>query len=152
MKKLLDDRMYMDIAWRVAERSQDLTHKVGCVIANGEDILAYGWNGMPEGMGNEMEYPEMTRHECGCLYLKMRTRPEVAHAELNALSKLTRSTRSALFATLYTTMSPCLRCALQIHKSGIVAVIYDEEFTKDLAGLQFLRDRGLVVRRIDNEE
>lgn len=146
-QKYEDDRMYMDIAHRVSERSQDLTHKVGCVIVKDENILAYGWNGMPEGMDNNMEYPQMVRHECGSLYLKMRTRPEVAHAELNALGKITRSTSSALGASLYVTLSPCLRCALQIHKSGVSEVVYDELF-KNVAGVEFLRCRGLTVRKI----
>lgn len=143
-----DDRMYLDIAYRVAERSQDLTHQVGCVIVKDESIISYGWNGMPEGMDNDMEYAQMTRHECGCLYLKMRTRPEVAHAELNALGKITRSTSSALGATLYVTLSPCLKCALQIHKSGITEVVYGELY-KDVSGVTFLAERGLTVRRLD---
>jgi dCMP deaminase len=146
--KYEDDLMYLDIANRVAERSHDLTHRVGCVIVKDENILAYGWNGMPEGMDNCMEYPQMMRHECGSLYLKMRTRPEAAHAELNALSKIARSTSSALNASLYVTLSPCLKCALQIHKSGISEVVYDELY-KDVAGVTFLAERGLTVRRFE---
>jgi dCMP deaminase len=145
-KKYEGDLMHMDIARRIADRSVDLTVKVGCVIAKGDSIFSYGWNGMPRGMDNAMEYPALVRHECGSLYLKMRTRPEAAHAEMNALSKLTRSTLNADGATLYTTMSPCLSCALQIHKAGIAEVVYEEEF-KNRAGLQFLLDRGLTVRK-----
>jgi dCMP deaminase len=144
-KQDADDYTFMAIARAFAERSQDLTYKVGCVITRSDDILAYGWNGMPAGMDNSMEYPNIVKHDCGSLYLKMRTRPEVQHAELNALGKLAASTNSSRGSTLYCTLSPCFKCALLIHRSKVTQVVYEEEF-KLTDGVDFLRGRGVKVR------
>jgi len=145
-KQRLDDLMYMDFARRAAERSHDLTHKVGCVITKDTNILSYGWNGMPKGMPNAMEYPVMMRHECGCLYLKMRTRKEVQHAEFNALRKLRRRRHAIPGATLYTTLSCCMPCAVEAVKAKIAEVVYDQFFKQE--PIEYMLERGIVVRKI----
>jgi len=147
MNQELDDQMCMSLARTAAERSYDKTHKVGCVIVTPDHMMTLGWNGMPMGMDNDMEYPTLTRHACGCLYMKMRTRPEVQHAELNALGKFAGSTASAAGATLYVTLSPCLNCAILLYRAKIARVLYAESFHNQ-AGIEFLSARGLEVRRI----
>ena len=52
LKLSKDDAMYMNIARVVALRSRDEHFKVGAVIAKGNKILSYGWNGTPHGMDN----------------------------------------------------------------------------------------------------
>ena len=52
LKLSKDDAMYMNIARVVALRSRDEQFKVGAVIAKGNKILSYGWNGTPHGMDN----------------------------------------------------------------------------------------------------
>ena len=44
-----DDHMYLKMAEVVGKRSRDNLYKVGAVIANGNKILSYGWNGTPHG-------------------------------------------------------------------------------------------------------
>lgn len=46
------DQLYMDIAWRIAEQSHAVRLQVGCVIEKQDNILAFGWNGMPAGYPN----------------------------------------------------------------------------------------------------
>ena len=74
-----DNAMYMRIAHIAAERSYAKRLKVGCVIVKNHSIISFGWNGMPTGYDNccEMEVDG-----------KLVTRPEVQHAELNAIAKL----------------------------------------------------------------
>ena len=94
LKLSKDDAMYMNIARVVALRSRDEHFKVGAVIARGNKILSYGWNGTPHGMDNT------TRDTNG------KTKWELVHAETNAIAKLSASTSSSENATLYLTHSP----------------------------------------------
>lgn len=142
-----EDHMAMDIAYRAAERSYDPKYGVGCVIVTPDHMMTLGWNGMPQGMDNTMREPLLLRLPSGCLHLMEKTRPEVMHAEFNALSKFSGSTASAEGSTLYTTLSPCLVCAIFAHRSKIKRVVYDRLY-KDEAGIGFLEERGIIVERI----
>ena len=68
---------------------------------------------------------------------KLTTKPEVLHAETNAIAKIARSSESCEGATLYTTCAPCLHCAKIIHQAGITRVIYGHKY-KSNEGLTFL--------------
>jgi dCMP deaminase len=139
--------MAMDIAYLAAERSHDPKHGVGCAIVTPDHMITLGWNGMPQGMDNQMREPRLVRTACGCLHFQDKTKPEVMHAEFNALSKFVGSTASTENAKLYTTLSPCLPCAIFAHRAKIERVIYDQVYL-DGAGIEFLLERGIVVTRI----
>jgi len=123
-------RLYMDIAYRVAEMSHAKRRKVGCVIVKDERIISMGWNGMPTGMPNLCE-------DYDTLRAVSTTKKEVLHAEANALMKLAKYGSSANGATLYTTTSPCFECAKLIYQSGIKKLVYSEFYT-DQQPLTFL--------------
>ena len=123
-------RLYMDIAYRVAEMSHAKRRKVGCVIVKDERIISMGWNGMPTGMPNLCE-------DYDTLRAVSTTKKEVLHAEANALMKLAKYGSSSNGATLYTTTSPCFECAKMIYQSGIKKLVYSE-FYKDQQPLTFL--------------
>lgn len=53
---------------------------------------------------------------------KLVTRPEVQHAELNAIAKLAENGYSSKDAAIFITHSPCIHCALLIQKCGISQV------------------------------
>ena len=99
-----------------------------CVIVKNNSIISFGWNGMPTGYDNccEIEVDG-----------KLVTRPEVQHAELNAISKLAYNGYSSHGASIYITHSPCMHCSLLIQKCGIEAVYYHEIYRDD-SGLKFL--------------
>jgi len=138
-----DDRMYLKIAEVVGERSRDNLYKVGAVIANGNKILSYGWNGTPHGMINE------TRDGAG------NTKWEVVHAEANAIAKLAASTSSSEGATLYLTYSPCKECTKLILQAGIKRLVYDKVYCKsrkeldlrvpDTEPLELLKKYGVEI-------
>ena len=123
-------RLYMDIAYRVAEMSHAKRRKVGCVIVKDERIISMGWNGMPAGMPNLCE-------DYDTLRAVSTTKKEVLHAEANALMKLAKYGSSANGATIYTTTSPCFECAKLIYQSGIKELVYSEFYT-DQQPLTFL--------------
>lgn len=131
--------LYESIARACAEKSHAVRKKVGAVIVspNGS-IISHGWNGMPAGMDNCCEIETSP----GVLV----TRPEVLHAELNAIGKAAEEGRSLHGATLFVTLSPCLHegCSKLIHRCGIAHVHYLEAY-RDLSGVEFLRGRGVFV-------
>lgn len=77
------------------------------------------------------------------------TKPEVLHAEANAITKVAKSTNSSDGSTLYVTLSPCLECAKLIIQSGIKRVVYKDEYRiKD--GIELLKKAGIEVEQIND--
>ena len=78
------------------------------------------------------------------------TKPEVLHAESNAISKLARSTNSSDGATVYLTCSPCFDCAKLIIQAGIKRVVYSDNY-RDSRGLQLLEKANIQVEHINDK-
>ena len=78
---------------------------------------------------------------------RLRTKPEVLHAETNAIAKLAKSTESGDGATMFITHAPCLDCAKLIYQSGIGHVLYRDAY-RDSSGITFLEKSGVVVEKI----
>lgn len=135
---------FMKTAETFAELSSAVRLHVGAVIVKEDRIVSIGYNGMPSGWDNNCEFMEYDDNGDE-LYLK--TKPEVLHAETNAIAKLARSTESGLGATLFVTHSPCLDCAKLVYQSGINSVYYRNSY-RDEAGLEFLRKAGVTVEKI----
>jgi dCMP deaminase len=135
-KKL--DQTYMAMAEELSKLSYANRKKVGCLIVKDTQIIAEGYNGTPKGFSNECEYRSYVDEEY--------TKPEVLHAESNAISKIARSTNSSDGATLYVTLAPCFECAKLIIQAGIVRVIYKDHYKKN--GLNLLARAGVKVNSI----
>ena len=131
---------HMRAAHLYAELSTARRLKVGALIVKDDRIVSIGYNGMPSGWDNNCEY----ELEDGTI----KTKPEVLHAESNAISKLARSSESGLDADLFVTHSPCLDCAKLIYQSGIRRVYYANAYRDD-AGVSFLKASGITVEKID---
>jgi dCMP deaminase len=131
---------HMRAAHIYAELSTARRLKVGALVVKDDRIVSIGYNGMPSGWDNNCEYDL----EDG----NIKTRPEVLHAETNALAKLARSTESGLDADLFVTHSPCLDCAKLIYQSGIKRVFYATAY-RDNSGINFLKSSGVEVTKLD---
>jgi len=142
MKKKYVDA-YIDIAYRVAELSHARRLKVGAVIVK-DDVIAYGYNGTPSGWDNDCETEVWNVHDGSC---ELKTRPEVLHAESNAVSKMAKSTVSANDADMFITHSPCIDCAKLIFQAGVRRVFYSEDY-RSRAGVEFLEKSGVIVEQI----
>jgi len=68
----------------------------------------------------------------------LKTRPEVIHAEANALIKLAKSSMSSLGATIFLTHAPCVDCAKLISSAGINEVFYRAQY-RNTDGIDFLK-------------
>lgn len=125
------EQLYLDIAQRLSEMSHCERNKVGCILVRQGRILSMGWNGMPSGFDNTCE-----EHN--------RTKPEVIHAEENAIAKIACSTDSSAGSTLYTTLAPCVECAKLVIQSKVVKVVYNNRYRYD-AGIDLLNHAGVEV-------
>lgn len=124
--------MYMEIAHVVAKQSVAERKKVGCIIVKDDNIISVGLNGTPTGWGtNVCEYIDTGGNQ--------KTKPEVYHAEANALSKLARGGGGGQDSTAFITCAPCIDCAKLLAQSGITTVFYDQEYRNIIEGVYFLR-------------
>jgi dCMP deaminase len=124
------DRRYLRMARIWAESSYCNRRKVGALIVKERMIISDGYNGTPTGFENICEDEEG------------RTKAYVLNAEANAITKVAQSNNSSFGATLYITASPCLECAKLIIQSGIIRVVYGEEY-RITDGIELLKRAGI---------
>jgi len=117
-------RAHLEVARIYGELSTAERLKVGCIIVKDDRIISIGYNGMPSGGSNVCE-------EDG------HTKPEVLHAEANAITKLAKSTESGQDAYMFCTFAPCVDCAKLIIQSGIKEFHFEHRY-KSNAGLDLI--------------
>lgn len=164
---------HMETARNYAELSYARRLHVGAIVVKDDRIISIGYNGMPAGWDNNCEdvvwdkgaggwispeefdaqypfegfHPEAQRN----VRYGLKTKPEVLHAESNAIAKLAKSNESGLGADLFVTHAPCLDCAKLIYQSGISRVWYGKAY-RDNAGVQFLEKSGVIVTKVDTDD
>ena len=131
--------LYWDMAYAASRQSVAKRLQVGCVIVTPSGLVAPGWNGMPASMDNCCEVEVYT--ETG---VELMTKPELIHAERNAIDKLSRQGVAIEGSILFVTHSPCLECAKSIHGLGFAHIYYDFEY-RDTAGIEFFRKMRIPV-------
>ena len=131
---------YMKTAETFAELSHAQRLHVGAIVVKDDRIISIGYNGMPAGWDNNCE----NALKDGTL----KTKPEVLHAETNAIAKLARSNESGLDSDLFVTHAPCLDCAKLIYQAGIRRVWFGAAYRDD-AGIHFLKNSGVEVTQIE---
>lgn len=130
---------YMSVAETFAELSHCERAKVGAIIVKADRIISIGYNGMPAGYDNCCEHT-MHHHELGTTTVI--SRPEVLHAEANAIAKLAQSSESSEGAVMFCTHTPCMECAKLIHQAGIEKVYYRQDYdARKGSGRDFLSDK-----------
>ena len=115
-----------------ADLSRCERSKVGAVIARNGRIIATGYNGTPPGYDNKCE-------DCDG-----NTRPEVLHAEENAIVFCARHGLTTEGCDLYTSLSPCPGCAKMIAAAGIKRVFYKTQY-RDPMGIELLEKLNVEV-------
>ena len=138
---------YIDAHMKAAEVYSQLSSakrlKVGCVVVKDNTIIGIGYNGMPSGWDNDCEIE--IQQPVGRVDLV--TKPEVLHAETNAIAKISRSTNSSDNASLFVTQAPCLDCAKIRHQAGINSVYYRNTY-RSTDGVEFLEKCGVHVEKV----
>jgi dCMP deaminase len=149
MKQKLVDA-YMKTAETFAELSHARRLHVGAIVVKDDRIISIGYNGMPAGWDNncEDETVELYSGYEGAIHRTvLKTKPEVLHAETNAIAKLAKSNESGMGATMFITHAPCLDCAKLIYQSGIGSVLYRDAY-RDTSGVTFLEKSGIEVTQV----
>jgi dCMP deaminase len=165
--------LYNTLAHEVAKMSHARRLQVGAVIVKNDRVISMGYNGMPAGWDNNCEdkdymggdaggwldpdeiherwpyeeeqhgpYYEYTRR------YRLKTKPEVLHAESNAIAKLAKSNDSGDGADIFVTHAPCMECSKLIFQSGISRVYYSADYRDD-SGIKFLKQSGVEVIKHD---
>lgn len=167
-------KLYNNIAHEVAQMSHARRLQVGAVIVKDDRVISMGYNGMPAGWDNNCEDKEymsgdaggwldpdeiyekwpFVEEEHGPYYeyqrrYRLKTKPEVLHAESNAIAKLAKSNDSGDGADIFITHAPCMECAKLIYQSGIRRVFFNQNYRDD-SGIRFLKASGVEV--IKHEE
>ena len=150
------DTYYIKVAQICSENSKANKLKVGAIIVKDQQIISDGFNGTPSGFDNQCEdekHKKLDRcslcsqeHCEGCDNIELLTRPEVMHAESNAITKCAKYGKATLGSTIYITHTPCIECAKLIIQAGIKRVVY-KNFYKSLAGGESLRKSGIIVEQ-----
>ena len=134
---------FIEYFMKVAELTASLSYakrlKVGAVIVRDNRILSIGYNGTPSGWDNSCE----TEDAFG-----LKTKPEVIHAEQNAILKLATSNESCEDSVLFLTHAPCTHCAKLIYQAKIKTVVYKYLY-RDPEGINFLKKAGVEIRSLE---
>jgi dCMP deaminase len=148
---------FIDAHMKVAEVYAGLSSakrlQVGAIIVKDDRIISIGYNGMPSGWDNNCEYvadvhPIDPRYDYNNFSKELKTKPEVLHAETNAIAKLARTTESGLGATMFVTHAPCIDCAKLVFQSGINSVYYRNSYRDD-DGIEFLKKCNVEIIKYD---
>lgn len=161
---------YMKTAETFAELSHARRLHVGAIVVKDDRIISIGYNGMPAGWDNNCEdqvwldtedaknfrqtsidelypYAEWNEDAEEEYRYGLKTKPEVLHAETNAIAKLAKSNDSGDGADIFITHAPCLDCAKLIFQSGIKRVFYRTAY-RDTSGVDFLTTSNILVEEI----
>ena len=131
------DKIWMQVAETIAQRSHHSTFKVGSLIVTSDNtqVLSLGYNGNAAGLSN-VPKSEIPGHS-GLL-----------HAEMNALLKMDYNNPKD--KVMYLTLSPCEYCAMAIINSGVKKVIYKEAYRDD-AGIRLLESANIEVENYNTK-
>lgn len=145
------DQYFMGVLAAVRERGTCDRGKSGAVIAIENRILTTGYVGAAKGLPHCDEVGHLMRevidengkHTQHC----MRT----VHAEENAILQAARNGVSIKGATLYCTMTPCYRCAMQIVQVGIVRVVANKRYHAGHLSEDLFDKAGIELVILNNE-
>lgn len=147
---------HLEVAETYARLSKARRLKVGAIIVKDNRVISIGYNGTPSGWDNNCEEEEIVEEDCildeGGPPYKIRTsflktKPEVIHAEANAIAKLAKSSESGLNSDMYISHSPCFDCAKLIYTAGIRKVYFRQHY-KSEDGIKFLEKCKIEVEKI----
>lgn len=168
------NKTYMEVARQFSTLSHAKRLKVGCVIVT-HNIMIPGYNGTPEGWDNNCEnkvfmdrgaggwlspeeiksqWPYEERSDTDNTVINryaLKTKPEVLHAEMNAIAKMLKAGFSSDGATVFVTHAPCMNCAKALHGAGISRLVYGVQYRDD-AGIKFLSASGIQVTQLDMQD
>lgn len=129
------EKIYMDLAFKLAERSTCKRLKVGTVITSTDfrKVLAVGYNGNATGLHNGCDRDEVGN--CGCL-----------HSEENAV--INCDAPRLVDKVAFVTHLPCVQCAKRLINLGNVRKVYYSQDYRIRDSLEVLKSVGIDIGQI----
>ena len=140
----------MEVAESFAKLSSAVRLQVGAIVVKDDRIISIGYNGMPAGWDNRCETSELWQDGKQLAQPVLVTKPEVLHAESNAIAKLARCSESGEGSTAFVTHQPCMDCAKLLYQSGITEVYYVHKY-RLTDGVDFLEKCGIKVEQLSSD-
>ena len=138
---------FMMLAGHVSTRATCDRLHAGCVIVKDKRIVSTGYNGSLPGADHcdEVGHLIMNGH---CV--------ATSHAERNAVANAARAGVSTLGATAFVTHTPCWDCVKLLAASGVMQIIYEEEYPNARSTYpsnieKILEQAEVVLRRMRDE-
>lgn len=145
-----DKALYVDLVRRVAQQSRARRLQVGAMLVNNGNCVI-GYNGTPAGWDNNCEDEVEVSHERQWdenPTIKLVTKPEVIHAEMNVFKKVANNPGVIKGGTLFITHSPCIECAKLFLGMGLEEVIYLEDYQGSRSkGFDILEKDGIKITK-----
>lgn len=142
--RLERNEYYAQMVKLIARRSTCLRGQVGCLAVQDKRVVATGYNGSPPGARHCLEVgcdiPEADPN-AGC--------QRTIHAESNLVAWAARAGIQLSGAEVWSTHSPCQKCALLLVQAGIETFTYIRNYR--LARPDLLADAGILVQVWDDE-
>ncbi len=139
MNKMLENRDLLAPLRKLAKASQSKLVGVACFVVKNGAVVSSGINYNPTGEPMEQMIDG-----------KLVSRPEVIHAEVAAFQAAAKNAIDLTDTTLLLTMSPCIKCASEIVRTGISEVKYVHEWW-DKAALDILHEHGIKTEQLKEE-
>lgn len=132
------EKIYMQLAHNLAERSTCSRLKVGTVIASTDfrKVLAIGYNGNATGLPNRCDRDEVGN--CGCM-----------HSEENAV--INCDSPRYVEKYVFVTNLPCVMCAKRLINLGSVKKVFYNHDYRITDSLTLFSQVGIEVEKIDLE-
>lgn len=135
----MGDKLFLDIAKRLASESKCQSLQVGAVIVKDGRVVSTGINGTPNKAINcnsirfsdsdsKQYVSDYTTHTVDMEHTEWSSIHEI-HAEMNAILYSARKGISTEGATMYVTHEPCDQCLKNIIQSGITRIVYSEPYS-----------------------
>lgn len=134
------DEYWMGFAREASRRGTCDRAYVGAVVVRDNRLLTTGYNGAPRGLPH-CSGPGGVGHDMRAGHCV-----RAVHAEENAIFAAAYHGIPTKGATLYSTHSPCGRCARALINAGIARVVYGTAYGSD-EGIRLLESAGITVER-----
>jgi dCMP deaminase len=145
------DEYFMDLAHMVKSRSTCARRKTGAILVRDKRIIATGYNGSPTGFDNCLTLDKCIRHK---MNIKSATNVDLTravHAEANCIYSCAYAGVSAKGSLMYCTNFPCSGCLKALIQSGVVEVIYSQDYD-DGFSKELIKESNLIIRKLEWKE
>ncbi len=157
------DDVFMEITETLSKRSTCARLHTAAILVRDKRIISVGYNGVASGAKHCIKHwiDYYSEHWRGVYsfeeFIKLDLFYDLhhewslnneMHGEQNAILYAGKTGISTDKTTMYTLYSPCINCAKVILTAGLQHVIYKNEYSRDLSGIEFLRVNNVKITKL----